>query len=58
MTFRCRYVSGEAAVGDEESLAVGWFDVDALPDDVSARGRQRIATALSGDPACAFVVSE
>ncbi len=58
MTFRCRYVSGEAAVGDEESLAVGWFDVDALPDDVSERGRQRITTALSGDPACAFVVSE
>ena len=57
MTFRCRYLSGEAAVGDEESLAVGWFDVDALPDELSERGRQRIAAALSPDPACAFVSS-
>ena len=53
MTFRCRHASGEAAVGDEESLAVGWFDVDALPDDLSERGRQRIAAALADDPACA-----
>jgi ADP-ribose pyrophosphatase YjhB (NUDIX family) len=57
MTFRCRYVSGEATVGDEESLAVGWFDVDDLPDDLSARGRQRIDSALSDDLRCAFVVS-
>jgi 8-oxo-dGTP diphosphatase len=57
MTFRCRYVSGEAAVGDEESLAVGWFDLDALPDDLSERGRQRIAAALTDDPSCAFVTS-
>jgi len=48
---------GEATVGDEESLAVGWFDVDALPDDLSERGRGRIAAALSAEPACAFVVS-
>ncbi len=57
MTFRCAYLSGEATVGDEESLAVGWFDVTALPEDLSERGRQRIATALADDPACAFVVS-
>jgi ADP-ribose pyrophosphatase YjhB (NUDIX family) len=57
MTFRCRYLTGEAAVGDEESLAVGWFDVDGLPGQLSARSRQRIAAALSPDPACAFVVS-
>ena len=30
-TFRCRYLGGEAAVGDDESTAVGWFEVDALP---------------------------
>ena len=29
--FRCRWVSGEAAVGDEESTEVGWFALDALP---------------------------
>jgi 8-oxo-dGTP pyrophosphatase MutT (NUDIX family) len=58
MTFRCRYVSGEASVGDEESLAVGWFDVDALPDDLNERGRGRIAAALSSDPRCAFRVDQ
>ena len=58
MTFRCRYASGEAAVGDEESLAVGWFDLDALPDDLSERGRGRIAAALSADPSCFFRVSD
>ena len=58
MTFRCRYASGEAAVGDEESLAVGWFDLDALPADLSERGRQRIAAALSAEPACTFLVSD
>lgn len=57
LTFRCGYVSGEAEVGDEESLAVGWFDVDDLPDDVSERSRERIRTALADDPACAFLVS-
>ena len=31
MCFRCRYVSGEAVVGDEESTAVGWFGVGELP---------------------------
>lgn len=29
--FRCRAVSGEAKVNDEESLEVGWFSLDALP---------------------------
>lgn len=29
--FRCRYVSGEAHVGDDESSEVGWFALDALP---------------------------
>ena len=58
MTFRCRYASGEAAVGDEESLAVGWFDLNALPDGLSERGRGRIASALSAEPACIFLVSD
>ena len=29
--FRCRAVGGEARVNDSESLAVGWFPLDALP---------------------------
>lgn len=32
MTFLCRYVDGEARVNDDESLAVGWFELDDLPD--------------------------
>lgn len=30
--FRCRAISGEAHVNDEESIEVAWFDLDALPD--------------------------
>ena len=29
---RCRYVSGEARVNDDESVDVGWFEVDAVPE--------------------------
>jgi 8-oxo-dGTP pyrophosphatase MutT (NUDIX family) len=29
--FRCRPISGTAHVGDDESLAVGWFDPADLP---------------------------
>ena len=32
ITFRCKYVSGEARVNDDESLDVRWFDLDDLPD--------------------------
>ncbi|WEH19990.1 NUDIX domain-containing protein [Streptomyces sp. VNUA24] len=31
-TFYCRAVGGEARVNDDESLDVGWFSLDALPD--------------------------
>lgn len=31
VTFRCRAVGGDARVNDDESLDVGWFEVDALP---------------------------
>jgi 8-oxo-dGTP pyrophosphatase MutT (NUDIX family) len=30
-TLRCRATGGEARVNDDESLEVGWFDLDALP---------------------------
>ena len=29
--FRCRYVSGEARVNDDESIEVGWFDPADMP---------------------------
>jgi len=48
-TFRCRAVGGEARVNDDESLEVGWFDVDALPE-LNEFGLFRIKQALSGAP--------
>lgn len=44
-TLRCRYVSGTARVGDDESSEVGWYRVDDLPP-MSAPQRARIAAAL------------
>ena len=32
IAFRCRAVGGEARVNDDESLAVGWFSTDELPE--------------------------
>ena len=45
--FACRATGGTAHVADDESLAVGWFAVDALPP---LRGRQAetLARALAG----------
>ncbi|CAL9359545.1 NUDIX hydrolase [Streptomyces sp. enrichment culture] len=50
VTFRCRAVGGEARVNDDESLEVGWFAVDALPD-LGEFGQTRIKLALSDAPA-------
>jgi ADP-ribose pyrophosphatase YjhB (NUDIX family) len=55
-TFRCRYVSGEAVVGDEESTAVAWFPVDDLPADLSALQHRRIAAGLTESGECIFDV--
>lgn len=54
MTFRCRYRSGVAAVGDDESTEVGWFPVDRLPAGLTDRDRRRIEVALSDREACVF----
>ena len=44
--FRCRYLSGEARVGDEESLEVAWFDAEMLPE-LDERQRLRIQYGLA-----------
>lgn len=49
ITVRCRAVGGEARVNDDESLEVGWFEVDALPD-LHEFGLFRIKQALSDAP--------
>ncbi|MGW1895421.1 NUDIX hydrolase [Streptomyces sp. NPDC002004] len=49
ITFRCRAVGGEARVNDDESLEVGWFDVDALPA-LNESDVFRIKQALADGP--------
>ncbi|WP_420174671.1 NUDIX hydrolase [Luteococcus sp. OSA5] len=49
-TYRARWVSGEAHVGDDESVEVGWFDLDALPKPMSEIQRRRIGVAVGNPP--------
>ncbi|MFJ8942559.1 NUDIX hydrolase [Streptomyces sp. NPDC102395] len=49
ITFRCRAVGGEARVNDDESLEVGWFAVDALPE-LNQFALLRIKQALTDAP--------
>ncbi|MFF5859742.1 NUDIX domain-containing protein [Streptomyces sp. NPDC012751] len=49
ITLRCRAVSGEARVNDDESLEVGWFPVDALPE-LHEFALFRIKQAMSDAP--------
>ncbi|PAZ11116.1 NUDIX hydrolase [Streptomyces sp. SA15] len=49
ISFRCRAVGGDARVNDDESLEVGWFAVDALPE-LNEFGLFRIKQALSDTP--------
>lgn len=51
LTFRCRHTGGEPVVGDDESLEVGWFPADALPEPLTESSRHRIEDALAYDPA-------
>lgn len=48
-TFLCRAVGGEARVNDDESLEVGWFSLDDLPD-LHEFGLFRIKQAQSDGP--------
>ena len=48
-TFRLRWVSGEPLVGDDESLEVGWFPVEALPP-MSERMISSIAAVMDDAP--------
>jgi 8-oxo-dGTP pyrophosphatase MutT (NUDIX family) len=50
ITVRCRAVGGEARVNDEESLEVGWFPLDALPE-LEDFALARIKQALGDGPA-------
>lgn len=45
-TFRCRYISGEARVNDEETTDVRWFRLDEMPE-MPAHFSDRIRAARS-----------
>ncbi|MBK5249855.1 MAG: NUDIX domain-containing protein [Actinomycetales bacterium] len=47
LTFWCAWTGGEAHVADDESLDVGWFPTDALPDELTASSAERIADTLA-----------
>ncbi|WP_328994782.1 NUDIX domain-containing protein [Kribbella sp. NBC_01245] len=53
LTFRCRAIAGEARVNDDESLEVGWFAPDALPD-IPARELHNVKEALRNSPIPTF----
>jgi 8-oxo-dGTP diphosphatase len=46
--YRCRAIGGEARVNDSESVAVGWFAPEALPD-LNPFALLRIRTSLAPD---------
>ena len=52
-TFRCTWVSGEPAVGDDESVDVRWFPLEDLPE-MTLRNSQRIAYAVVNRPEAHF----
>jgi ADP-ribose pyrophosphatase YjhB (NUDIX family)/GNAT superfamily N-acetyltransferase len=47
LCFLARHVSGEARVNDDESLEVGWFAVDALPEPLAETSHRRLERALA-----------
>ncbi|QMU76179.1 NUDIX domain-containing protein [Streptacidiphilus sp. PB12-B1b] len=49
ITLRCRAVGGEARVNDDESLEVGWFATDDLPE-LTEHSLTRIRRALADEP--------
>lgn len=45
--FVADWLTGEARVGDDESMAVGWFAPDALPSPIAPRAAELIDLALA-----------
>ncbi|WP_416418326.1 NUDIX hydrolase [Paenarthrobacter aromaticivorans] len=57
ITFRCRYVSGNAQVNDDESIAVGCFGLEELPD-MSEGNLQAIRLATEPEGPVAYQVED
>lgn len=49
LTFLAEHVAGDPVVGDDESLEVGWFPPDALPESTTASARRKLSAALAFD---------
>jgi ADP-ribose pyrophosphatase YjhB (NUDIX family) len=56
LCFRCRHLSGDPRVNDDESLEVAWFPLSALPE-LSTREQTCISRALSPDPLPIFATA-
>jgi ADP-ribose pyrophosphatase YjhB (NUDIX family) len=54
VAFRCRPLGGEARVNDDESIDVGWFSLDDLPD-IPDPHAQAIRDALDGTAPARFL---
>lgn len=53
LTFRCRWVSGEPAVGDDENTDAAWFPLSALPP-MRESHEANIRAAAAEDPRAQF----
>jgi 8-oxo-dGTP pyrophosphatase MutT (NUDIX family) len=53
LTFTCRYVAGDPAPDDDETVAAAWFDLERLPV-MNSDMAERIAVAASAGPATRF----
>lgn len=53
IAFECRVVGGQLQVGDDESLELGFFAADELPE-LSALDREKILRALRREPQAQF----
>ncbi|MEV4688074.1 NUDIX hydrolase [Microbacterium sp. LWH3-1.2] len=54
LAFRCAWVSGEPYPADGEMTEVGWYELAALPAEVSAEMRRRIEVALQNEVPARF----
>lgn len=56
LTFRCQPVGGQARVNDAESVEVGWYPLDGLPE-LTDSSRGLLRDALAGRAEAAFTFS-
>lgn len=56
VSFVCRSIGGTARVNDDESIDVGWFAPDALPQPLGPRQTRQLAEAL-GDESRAYFLA-